>query len=93
MYELKIYREVMCQDNEVMCQDNEEWYKNWRGTNLSFQNWHEELHKFWPSVWKSKKFEVLIGSSMGSFWAKYILLELKKYREVTFHETKEWYKI
>ena len=28
--------------------DNEEWYKNWRGTDLSFYNWHEEFHKFWP---------------------------------------------
>ena len=30
---------------------------------------------------------------MGSFWAKYILLELKKYREVIFHKTEEGYKI
>ena len=29
MYEFKIYRGVMCHDNE-------EWYKNWRGTDLSF---------------------------------------------------------
>ena len=29
MYELKIYREVMCHDNK-------EWYKNWRGADLSF---------------------------------------------------------
>ena len=30
---------------------------------------------------------------MGSFWAKYILFELKKYRGVIFHETEERYKI
>ena len=30
---------------------------------------------------------------MGSFGAKYILFELKRYREVIFHETKERYKI
>ena len=30
---------------------------------------------------------------MGSFWAKYILIELKKYREIIFHETEERYKI
>ena len=30
---------------------------------------------------------------MGSFWTKYILLELKKYREIIFHETEEGYKI
>ena len=30
---------------------------------------------------------------MGSFLAKYILLELKKYRGVIFHETEEGYQI
>ena len=30
---------------------------------------------------------------MGAFWANYILFELKKYRGVIFHETKEGYKI
>ena len=30
---------------------------------------------------------------MCSFWAKYILFELKKYRGVSFHETEEGYKI
>ena len=27
---------------------------------------------------------------MGSFWPKYILFELKKYREVILHDTEEW---
>ena len=30
---------------------------------------------------------------MGSFGAKYVLLELKKYRGAIFHETEEGYKI
>ena len=30
---------------------------------------------------------------MGSFRANYIFFELKKYREVIFHETEEGYKI
>ena len=30
---------------------------------------------------------------MGSFWAKYILFEIKKYRRIIFHETEEGYKI
>ena len=30
---------------------------------------------------------------MGSFLAKYILFELKKYRGVIFHETEQGYKI
>ena len=39
-----------------MCHDNEEWCKVWRGTDLLFQNWHEEFDKFWLEtfkVWKS----------------------------------------
>ena len=31
MYELKIYREVMCHQNK-------EWYKIWRGYDFSIQN-------------------------------------------------------
>ena len=40
-YELKIYRGVICHENE-------EWYKIWRGTDLPFQNWHAEFNEFWP---------------------------------------------
>ena len=47
------------------------------------------LIKFDPSARKSQKFSFL----MGSFWAKYKLFELKKYREVIFHETEEGCKI
>ena len=41
IYELKIYRGVMCHENE-------EWCKIGRGIDLSFQNWCGEFHKFWP---------------------------------------------
>ena len=41
------------------------------------------------STRKSQKFFTLIVS----FWAKYILFELKKYRGVIFHKTEEGYKI
>ena len=82
MYELKIYRGVMCHDNE-------EWCKIWRGIDLSFQNWHGKFDEFWPKHLKVSK----IFTLMCSFWAKYILLELKKYRGVIFHDTEEWYKI
>ena len=64
--ELKIYRGVICQDNE-------EWHKIWRGIDLLFQNWHKEFDKFWPGHSKVSK----IFTLMGSFWAKYILFELK----------------
>ena len=67
MYELKIYRGVLCHDNE-------EWCKIWRGIDLSVQNWHEEFDEFWPEHSKISK----ICTLMGFFWTKYIMFELKK---------------
>ena len=49
---------------------------------MSFLNWHEELHKFWP---KHSKKIVLIDS----LWPKYTMFELQKYRRVIFHDTEE----
>ena len=49
----------------------------------------KESDKFWPEHLKVSKILTL----MGLFWAKYILLKLKKYREVIFHEIEEGYKI
>ena len=48
MYELKIYREVMSHDNE-------EWCKIWRWLDLSVQNWHEEVSRFWQKDSKISK--------------------------------------
>ena len=73
----------------VICHDNEELCKIWSGTDLSFQSSHEEFDEFWPEHLKISKLFILIGS----FWAKYIFFELKKYRGVIFHETEEGYKI
>ena len=67
MYELKIYRLVLCHENE-------EWYKIWRGIDLSVQNWHEELDKVWPEHSKILKICALIGC----FWPKYKMFEIKK---------------
>ena len=61
MCELKIYRVVMCHDNE-------EWCKNWREINLSVQNWHEEFDEFWPKHSKISKICTLIGC----IWPKYM---------------------
>ena len=60
-----------------------------RGIDLSFENWHNEFDKFWPEHSKISK----IFALMGFFSAKYILLELKKERGVTFHDIEEWCKI
>ena len=82
MYELKIYRGVIYHDNEERC-------KTWRGIDLPFQNWHKEFDEFWPEHSKVSK----ICTLMGSFWTKYIMIELKKFRGVTFHDSEEWCKI
>ena len=82
MLELKKYRGIIFHETE-------EGYKIWRGIELSFQNWHKEFDKIWPEHSKVSK----IFFIMSSFWAKYILFELKKYREIIFHETEKGYKI
>ena len=69
-----------------MCHDNEEWYKIWRGIDLSVQNWHEEFDEFWPEHSKISK----ICTLMGFFWTKYIMFDLKKYRGVMFGSTEYW---
>ena len=63
-----------------MCHDNEEGCKIWRRIDLSFQNWHEEFDEFWPEQLKVSNIFIL----MCSFWAKYILFELKKTEELSF---------
>ena len=68
---------------------------NWRGIQNLERNWlvvskltYKQFDKFWPELSKVSNIFTLIGS----FWAKYILFELKKYRGV-IHETEEGYKI
>ena len=56
---------------EVMFHDNEEWYKLWRGIDMLFQNWYEELLNFDQSTQKVSKFFTL----MTSCWPKYIMFE------------------
>ena len=73
----------------VILHDTEEWCKIWRGIDLTFQNWHEEFVKFWTEHSKVSR----IFTLMGSFWSRYILLELKKCRGVIFHYNEEWCKI
>ena len=67
-----------------MFHETEKIYKIWRGIDLSFQNWHKEFHKFWPEYSEVSKILTLTGS----FWAKYILFELKKYRGLSFMKLK-----
>ena len=55
MYELKVYRRVVCHDNK-------EWCKTCRGIDFSFKNWHEEFWRIWPEHSKVSKIWTLIGS-------------------------------
>ena len=55
MYDLKISRGVMCHDNE-------EWYKMWRGIDLSIQNWHEDF--------RNLHFNGLLLTKVYNVWAK-----------------------
>ena len=76
LFELKKY-------TGVMFHEAEEGYKTWGGIDFSFQNWDKKFHNFLPEHLKGSK----VSPLMGSFSAKYILLELKDYRGVIFHQT------
>ena len=71
-----------------MCTDTVEWWKIWRGIDFSFQNWHKKFDKFWLEHCKVSKIYTL----MVYFSPKRIMFDLKKYREVIFHDTREWAK-
>ena len=73
----------------VIFHETVEGYKAWGGIDLSFQNWHRKFDNFWPEHLKVSN----VFPLMGSFSANYILLELKNYRGVIFHETEGVYKI
>ena len=73
----------------VIFHETEEEYKMWRRIDLSFQNWHKEFYKFWPEHSEVSNISTLVAS----FWAKYILFELKKYKGVIFNVIEEWCKI
>ena len=61
-------------DRGVMRYDNEERCKTWRVIDLSFQNWHKELDKFWPQHSKISK----ICTLMISFWPNYMMCKAKR---------------
>ena len=75
LFELDKCKRVIFHDTEEI----------WRGIGLSSQNWHEEFDKFWPEHSIVSK----ICKLMGSFWPKYIMFELKRYREVMFDRTED----
>ena len=54
-----------------------------------FKIYMRNFMNFDPSPGKSPKFALW----MGSFWPRYIMFELKKYRGVIFHGNEEWWNI
>ena len=72
LFKLRKYRGVIFHETE-------EGYKIWRGIDPSFQNWHKDFEKIWSEHLIVSKIFIL----MGSFWAKYILFELKKVQRNT----------
>ena len=80
-FQLKKYKVFMSHDPEG-------WCKIWKKTDLLFQKWQKfgEIRLEHSKVFK-------MCTSMGSFWAKYTIFELKKYRRFIFHDTEEWDKI
>ena len=82
MFDLKKYRGVILHDTG-------EWCKIRWGIDLSLQNWLEEFNKFWPKHLKISNIRTL----MSCFWPKYIMFELKRYREVMFDGTEGWCKV
>ena len=72
----------------VISHDPEEWRKIWRKTDLLFQK-RQEFDEFWPKHSKVSQ----ICTSTGSYCAKYLMFDLKKYRGVIFHGNEGWSKI
>ena len=63
----------------VMSRDSEDWCKIWRKNDL-FQKW-QEFSKFWPEHSKVSK----ICTFIGSYCAKYLMFDLKKYSYLSWH--------
>ena len=64
MYELKIYRVIMCHDNE-------KWSEIWTGTDLSFKNWHEKFYEFWPEHSRSTEELCLTALKIDAKFGKF----------------------
>ena len=56
----------------VISNDTEEWWKIWRGIDLSFQNWHKEFDKFLLEhlVLKNLHINGLLLTKVCNVWAK-----------------------
>ena len=55
--------------------------RNWGGTELCFEKWHGEFGKFWVNTRMSQNLHFWEICTLGSFWEKYIMSELKKFQK------------
>ena len=72
----------------VVSHHTEHWCKSSRKTDFLFQNW-QEFGEFWSEHSKIST----IYTFIGPLHKKHVILDLKKYRDVIFHETRERCKI
>ena len=80
-FQIKNYRGVVSHDTE-------DWCKIWRKNNLLFQNW-QNFGEILSEHSKVSKISTLIGSLRQ----KHVMFDLKRYRGVISHDTREWCKI
>ena len=80
-FSLKKYRRVISHDPKY-------WCKIWRKTELLFQK-RQQFGKIWTEHSKISK----VCTFIGSYCAKYLMFNLKRYRGVIFEDTEEWCKI
>ena len=62
--------------------------QNWGKTDLLFQKW-QEFGEIWPKHWKVSKPCTFICS----YCEKYLMFDLRKYREVIFYDIEGWCRI
>ena len=72
----------------VISPDPEDWCKIWKKTDLLFQKW-QEFGEIWPKHSKVSKPCTFICS----YCEKYLMSDLRKYREVIFYDIEGWCRI
>ena len=84
------WKHVKFQLKELCYRSYLSWH--WRVMQNLKQNWFVSKMKriLWILIWALKILK--ISTLIGSFFAKYVTFDLKKYRGVVFHDTEEWCK-
>ena len=67
---IQTWKSMSLKSTGVICHDNEELHKIWRGTDLSFQSWHEDFDEFWSEHFKVSKMFMFLLSKVYIVWTK-----------------------